>query len=87
MLHLFQEAAETYGLLSRIRSDLAVENVDIARYMLETPHRGPNRGSFINDSSAHNQHIERLWVKVGRCIVNISEIYFIILRVRHNLIL
>ena len=69
VLHLFQEAAETYGLLSRIRSDLAVETVDIARYMLETPHRGPNRGSFINDSSAHNQHIERLWVKVGRCIV------------------
>ena len=51
ILQLFQEEIETYGLLSRVSSDLGVENFDVARYMLETPHRGPNGGSFITGSS------------------------------------
>lgn len=36
-------------------SGFKVENVDVARYMLIN--QGSDRGSFIVDTSAHNQHI------------------------------
>ena len=47
VLHLFLDAISIHGLPSRARADFGVENVDVARFMLDCPERDINRGSFL----------------------------------------
>ena len=55
---LFLVAAQNFSLPLRVQSDQGLENVLIARHMIES--RGIERHSTLTGSSTHNQRIERL---------------------------
>ena len=66
VLQCFVYGTQKFGLRFHVRGDRGVENVDIARFMIQS--RGFNRGSFIAGRSVHNQRIERLWAEVNRVV-------------------
>ena len=54
----FVAGVQKWGLLSRLRCDQCLENVEVARFMLHN--RGLNRGSILTGKSVHNVRVERL---------------------------
>ena len=56
---LFLKAAQKYHLPSRVRCDQGLENVAVARHMIEK--RGAERRSMLVGNSTHNQRVERMW--------------------------
>ena len=62
---LFLKAVQKYHLPSRVRSDQGLENVTVAKHMIEN--RGAERHSMLTGSSTHNQRIECLWRDMHKC--------------------
>lgn len=62
---LFTNAVDKFGLPPKVKSDLGGENVDVWRYTIAQ--HGDNK-VVITGSSTHNEHIERLWRDVFRCV-------------------
>lgn len=55
ILDCFTEAVRKYGPPLKARSDQGMENIEVARFMLQ------NGRAMITGTSTHNQRIERLW--------------------------
>ena len=71
----FFESTKRFGVPSRVRSDKGGENQQICHFMVSA--RGPGWGSHIAGSSVHNQHIERLWRDVYRCVcATFHEVFY-----------
>ena len=65
-----------------MRCDHGIENVDVARWMLET--RGLNRVSIITGSSVHNQRIERLWRDLRLSDTDLYALHFVYIQRINN---
>ena len=74
VLQQFVGAVQVYGLPSRIRTDQGLENVEIARMMLEQ--RGTDRASVLVGLSVHNQRIKRLWRDVFTAVAQLYHRLF-----------
>ena len=66
VLRYFIEGTHEFGLSLRVRVDHGVENVEVARFMVER--RGVNRDTFIAGRSVYNVRIERLSRDMNRFV-------------------
>ena len=71
VLDLFRNAIASWGLPSRVRGDMGVQNRDVARFMLFHEARDPGGGSYITGRSVHNCRIERLWRDVYQSVLSV----------------
>ena len=71
---LFEEAIGRFGWPSRVRSDLGLENIQVAQAMIAF--RGAGRCSHIGGASVHNQRIERLWRDTFTCACHLYYTIF-----------
>ena len=65
---------EVGGVPSRVRGDFGGENIDAAKFMIET--RDTNRGSFIAGPSNRNRRIEMLWRDVTEKVTSTYRQFF-----------
>lgn len=80
----FLNAVHIYKLPSRVRSDQGLENILVARHMVDK--RGAERHSMITGSSTHNQRIERLWRDMHRSVTVLYYRLFYFME-HHNLLI
>ena len=66
VLSAFNNAVDTYGLPTKVRSDHGGENIEVWRKMMAE--HGTDQ-CIIVGSSTHNERIERLWRDVHRSVV------------------
>ena len=60
--NLFQEKVESFYWPRRVRSDQSMENIGVARFMLDK--FGPDNVPHLTGLSVYNQRIKRLWKDV-----------------------
>ena len=75
--NLFVNAVSTYGFPLRVRCDHGTENIATAQWCLEN--LGTHDRPVITGLSVHNQRTERLWLDVGRCVIQHFKNLFIYL--------
>ena len=85
VLRLFKQAVHEWGLPSRVRDDMGVENRVVAFFMISQSARGPGRGSFITGRSVHNSRRERLWRDVYQIFLSVFHDLFLSLEENHYL--
>ncbi|KAH3778502.1 hypothetical protein DPMN_179966 [Dreissena polymorpha] len=66
----FKEAVAKYGIPKKVRTDQGMENLDIARYMLD------NGYGMITGKSVHNQRVERMWRDVYEGVLSYFHDFF-----------
>ena len=74
VLDSFLSCLSTYTTPLRIRTDQGLENVEVARWMINK--HGVAKRPVITGLSVHNQRIERLWRDLGTYVVSLYKNIF-----------